>query len=109
MDQRRPYRPKPQWQRPQRRSRSWSIKDWMLVILIGGAALSQVVPGLKSAGTVATTSPQGLADIQSSAFYPNCDAARAAGVAPLHVGDPGYRDKLDADSDGIACEPYYGQ
>jgi hypothetical protein len=49
-----------------------------------------------------------LADIQSSAFYPNCDAARAAGVAPLHVGDPGYRDKLDADGDGIACEPYHG-
>ena len=108
MDQRRPYRPKQQWQRPRRRSRSWSTKDWMLVILIGGAALSQVVPGLKSAGTVATTSPQGLADIQSSAFYPNCDSARAAGVAPLHVGDPGYRDKLDADGDGIACEPYHG-
>ena len=38
------------------------------------------------------------------AFYKNCDAARAAGVAPLHRGDPGYRPKLDRDGDGIACE-----
>lgn len=38
------------------------------------------------------------------AFYKNCDAARAAGAAPLYAGQPGYRSKLDADGDGIACE-----
>jgi hypothetical protein len=38
-------------------------------------------------------------------YYPNCDAARAAGVAPIHRGEPGYREGLDADNDGIACEP----
>ena len=37
-------------------------------------------------------------------YYRNCDAARAAGVAPLHSGDPGYRPGLDRDGDGIACE-----
>lgn len=36
--------------------------------------------------------------------YANCDAVRAAGKAPLHVGDPGYAKKLDRDGDGIACE-----
>ena len=36
--------------------------------------------------------------------YPNCAAARAAGAAPIHVGEPGYRRKLDRDSDGVACE-----
>jgi hypothetical protein len=41
-------------------------------------------------------------------YYPNCDAARAAGVAPIHEGEPGYRPPLDADGDGIACEPYPG-
>jgi hypothetical protein len=41
-------------------------------------------------------------------YYPRCAAARAAGVAPLHVGEPGYRPQLDADRDGIACEPYSG-
>jgi len=40
----------------------------------------------------------------SAAYYANCAAARAAGVAPLHVGDPGYRKALDRDGDGIACE-----
>jgi micrococcal nuclease len=38
------------------------------------------------------------------AYYKNCAAARAAGVAPLHRGDPGYRSALDRDGDGIACE-----
>lgn len=36
--------------------------------------------------------------------YDNCSAARVAGVAPLHRGDPGYVPKLDRDADGIACE-----
>jgi Protein of unknown function (DUF1524)/Excalibur calcium-binding domain len=36
--------------------------------------------------------------------YANCAAARAAGVAPLHVGQPGYSRRLDRDGDGIACE-----
>ncbi|MGZ4573213.1 MAG: excalibur calcium-binding domain-containing protein, partial [Blastococcus sp.] len=36
--------------------------------------------------------------------YANCAAARAAGVAPLHRGEPGYSSKLDRDGDGIACE-----
>ena len=37
-------------------------------------------------------------------YYRNCAAARAAGVAPLHRGDPGYRSGLDRDGDGVACE-----
>jgi micrococcal nuclease len=38
------------------------------------------------------------------ASYANCTAARAAGVAPLHRGEPGYSAKLDRDGDGVACE-----
>jgi hypothetical protein len=37
-------------------------------------------------------------------YYPNCAAARAAGAAPLHRGEPGYSRKLDRDGDGVACE-----
>ena len=40
-------------------------------------------------------------------YWHGCNAARAAGTAPIYVGEPGYRAKLDGDSDGIACEPYY--
>jgi hypothetical protein len=37
-------------------------------------------------------------------YYANCDAVRAAGAAPLYVGQPGYRPGLDRDHDGVACE-----
>ena len=39
-----------------------------------------------------------------SVYYANCSAARAAGVTPLHRGDPGYASHLDRDNDGVACE-----
>lgn len=35
-----------------------------------------------------------------------CNDARAAGTAPIYRGEPGFRDKMDGDGDGIACEPY---
>ena len=40
----------------------------------------------------------------TSTYYANCTEAKAAGAAPLYRGEPGYRDKLDRDHDGIACE-----
>ncbi|WP_370034215.1 excalibur calcium-binding domain-containing protein [Qipengyuania mesophila] len=45
----------------------------------------------------------------SGVYYRNCSAARAAGAAPLYRGQPGYRPQLDADGDGVACEPYQGR
>jgi micrococcal nuclease len=36
--------------------------------------------------------------------FANCAAARAAGAAPVHRGDPGYAPRLDRDNDGIGCE-----
>ncbi|WP_293619358.1 excalibur calcium-binding domain-containing protein [Ponticaulis sp.] len=35
---------------------------------------------------------------------PDCDAARAVGLAPSNRGEPGYYNKHDGDDDGIACE-----
>ncbi|HEX8623622.1 MAG TPA: excalibur calcium-binding domain-containing protein [Allosphingosinicella sp.] len=43
------------------------------------------------------------------AYYPNCDSPRAAGAAPIHRGEPGNCPPLDAEDDGIACEPYRGR
>ena len=45
-----------------------------------------------------------IPESSSSVYYSNCSEARAAGAAPLHVGEPGYRPGLDRDSDGTACE-----
>lgn len=39
-------------------------------------------------------------------LYRNCREARAAGDAPLYLGDPGYSEYMDGDGDGIACEPH---
>lgn len=39
-----------------------------------------------------------------TSYYANCSEARAAGAAPLYVGEAGYRSGLDRDGDGIACE-----
>ena len=41
-----------------------------------------------------------LAEVQ----YASCAEARAAGAAPMRVGEPGYRLGLDRDRDGVACE-----
>lgn len=39
-----------------------------------------------------------------STSYANCAAARAAGAAPVHRGEPGYGPHLDRDGDGVGCE-----
>ena len=48
--------------------------------------------------------PQSEPEEQARTYYANCTEAKAAGAAPLYQGEPGYRDKLDRDHDGIACE-----
>ena len=40
----------------------------------------------------------------ATTHYANCDAARAAGAAPVRVGEPGYASHLDRDNDGVGCE-----
>ncbi len=47
-------------------------------------------------------------DDASEVYYENCDAARDAGAAPVHAGEPGYGSHLDRDGDGVGCEPYAG-
>ena len=43
---------------------------------------------------------------QQGDYWHGCDDARAAGTAPIYAGEPGYREQMDGDHDGIACEPY---
>ena len=42
----------------------------------------------------------------SAVYYRDCNVVRAAGAAPLRRGEPGYRQEMDGDNDGIACEPH---
>lgn len=54
--------------------------------------------------TPATAEPATEPPAPVEVYYANCAAVRAAGAAPLHQGDPGYRAGLDRDGDGLACE-----
>lgn len=59
-------------------------------------------PPADGSDTAATAGADGGGS--AAVHYANCTAAREAGAAPLHVGDPGYRPAMDRDNDGIACE-----
>ena len=39
-------------------------------------------------------------------YIQDCATARRLGIVPLYSGYVGYREGLDRDDDGIACEPY---
>jgi hypothetical protein len=82
----------------------------LAVIVGGGLALStpeQKVAAFSAAerfatdlGVVRERAPQ------DGDYWRGCDDARAAGTAPIYRGEPGYREGMDGDNDGIACEPY---
>ena len=44
-------------------------------------------------------------ELEETAYYANCDEARAAGKAPLWAGQPGFRPELDPTGTGMACPP----
>lgn len=48
--------------------------------------------------------PGAAAPADPGVYYANCAAARAAGAAPMYLGEPGYRPALDRDKDGKACD-----
>jgi hypothetical protein len=78
----------------------WLLRRWRLVAL--GLAIG--------IGIGIAASDFGLpakVGFKRFVYYPNCSVARAAGAAPIRRDEPGYRPELDADDDGIACEPYY--
>jgi hypothetical protein len=67
------------------------------------AILAKVQPVAVGLGLARARAPQ------AGDHWPRCAAARAAGTAPIYAGELGYRDGLDGDRDGIACEPYHGR
>ena len=82
------------------------IADILIFALISIAGISWAG---KKLGMTDESAPLGLTSAGSSdVYYRYCKDARAAGAAPLYRGDHGYRPALDADNDGVACEPYRG-
>lgn len=46
---------------------------------------------------------------EDDVYYENCTEARENGAQSIREGEPGYREELDRDGDGIACEPWHGR
>ena len=42
-------------------------------------------------------------------YYKNCSEVREDGAELIREGEPGYREGLDRDGDGVACEPWHGR
>jgi hypothetical protein len=83
------------------------ILSALVIGLAVGYAWSAMPPASAeppSESTVSEPAPT-TEEVEHSVYYPNCRAAWDAGNAPIFRGQPGYREELDGDSDGIACEP----
>ncbi|MGF0119964.1 MULTISPECIES: excalibur calcium-binding domain-containing protein [unclassified Pseudoclavibacter] len=59
---------------------------------------------LYAAPEAAPAAPEPAPAPEQSVSFANCTEARAAGAAPVYVGDPGYASHLDRDGDGVGCE-----
>ena len=99
-------RPSPPLRRRQRKSGGLGAGR-----LIGAAIVVAIIswnlgPQLRNLWTIHSVTPDEVADIERSVYFGRCAEARAAGVAPIDRGSPGYREGLDGDGDGVACEPY---
>jgi hypothetical protein len=108
-----PIIPGPYLLAQRRRDQRWFAAKLLVGAVVGGLAIGFL--GLSNnpgALLRKVAAPLGLVQEHiplPGAYYSNCDEARAAGVAPLYAGEPGYRPQMDRDADGIACEPYQGR
>ena len=80
------------------------IRRFGLAALVAVASLVSAGAFLSYAPSLSFGSSPSVAQVRNFGPFRNCDAARAAGAAPMRWGQPGYAPHLDADGDGIACE-----
>ncbi|WP_294054528.1 excalibur calcium-binding domain-containing protein [Sphingomonas sp.] len=65
-------------------------------------------PVIESVWNYKPLTAEQVAEREQSVHYSGCNEARADGAAPIYRGQPGYREEMDGDGDGIACEPHRG-
>jgi hypothetical protein len=75
----------------------------ILLLLVGAGIVGWEYSSLKASSGRPVSMEQFAGHLWSAA---NCNSARMVGLAPSRRGHPGYWSHLDADDDGIACEPY---
>lgn len=89
--------------RRQESGSAWSaLLGVPLVLGFGYYVTSDAVPLV---GTL-TMSASERATSERSVTYSGCREVRRLGKGPLYSGQPGYRENMDGDGHGIACEDY---
>jgi hypothetical protein len=86
--------------RRQKRDRAW--RRFRIRLLIGLLLAAACAP---AAQTLIESPWPPLLTLRHHVAGQRCTLARAVGLAPARVGQPGYWQHLDADGNGIACEP----
>ena len=98
----------PDGQRRTPRKRTPFVVQVVTASFMVGLVTWAATPEVSRMWGMATMPQAELEAIEGSMYYSGCDEVRAAGTAPIHRGSPGYRDGMDGDGDGVACEPYWG-
>ena len=83
------------------------MKKILTILLILGMVLpmqSYAKGKNKTTKISKTTKSKKKKSSESDVYFNNCSEARASGYSNIRRGEPGYRDRLDRDGDGIACE-----
>ncbi len=82
------------------------VKEIVITVGLIGAAAVTAWQSSTPAPLMSTGEGQ---RVETSVNYAGCHELRASGKAPLYAGQPGYREGMDGDHDGIACEPNRGR
>ena len=83
------------------------MKKILTILLILGMVLpmqSYAKGKNKTTKISKTTKSKKKKSTSNDVYFNNCKEAKSSGYRNIRRGEPGYRDKLDRDDDGIACE-----
>ena len=84
------------------------IKTAAPLVVLTAFGVYNLPPITQEEKAVAAVEAVAAQQVEQSVYYAGCNEVRALGKDPLYAGDPGYREGMDGDSDGVACEPYHG-
>ncbi len=88
-----------------KRSGPWSLllEAGLVFVVALGAALYVLTPEAPGRAEVNTF----VDSRRTDQHFSGCNDARAAGRENIPRWDPSYREQMDGDGDGLACEPFH--
>ncbi|MBV9919831.1 MAG: excalibur calcium-binding domain-containing protein [Pseudonocardia sp.] len=81
---------------------STPVRDTVAARTPAAPSSATAIPTSRAVPTT-TPRPTPTTTRKPTVYYKSCEAALAAGAAPIEKGEPGYRSGLDPDGDGVAC------